>query len=530
MKSDISDVVLPVRTLRELMNAGADAYGDSPAVIYEKDGALIQLSYIQYRDAVRDLAGRFLKEFGCGKIVALPGTMTTAWTMVFLVILYSGNIAAPMDLSKVDDDTQKNIVKLNPDLIFSECIYGAAGEKLKEIFPEKYRQTVESWFEHAEVSTAKCETESFPIQKPDDTAILIFTSGTTGDNKIVELTHRNLCADTVLGGTYFDSNLPVGTKLLSALPVFHMYGIMASIISLISRGYAMCIGGGAWTLRSDIQKFKPNILVVVPQILYNFGKKLMPAEGTALSAEAMAASLAMAKQFFGGELKCVICGGAPMDTGYTGLLTSIGVYLMNGYGITECSPIVSMNSAAYGKLGAVGMTNIEPELCSIKIDNGEICVKGEIVSPGYWKEPVLNKIAYEDGWFKTGDRGYIDEDGCLFITGRIKNILILPDGNNISMDELEAKICACPAVDSAVVMGSVENETAFIKTMIYLSVENGRTEEENRAAAEDWVAEMNRNNPRYKRIADIQITDKPFQRTALGKIKKYKYETPGRIV
>jgi len=315
----------------------------------------------------------------------------------------------------------------------------------------------------------------------------------------------------------------MSAKALSALPVFHVYGIGASIFTTLCHGYTLCIGGGSWTLRNDLQKFKPNILLAVPMIIHNFGKKMIPLESLEETDEEKNFRIQQAGTFFGGELSSIISGGAPIEPVYQQFFESLGIFLMNGYGITECSPVVSCDVPNYHKIGAVGKAGIEPAICSVKIDVGEICVKGETVSPGYWKEPELNLKVYTDGWFRTGDLGYLDEDNYLYIKGRKKNILILPDGNNISMDELEKELEKCPEVDSAIVLGSFVKETAVIKAIVYLNPESGKSESDSRMAVKDWIDRMNQSSPRYKRIAEFEITDKPFERTALGKIQKYKY-------
>ena len=522
----ISEPVRPARTVRELLDAAAAAYSELPALCTESQGEYCQTDYRTLAADIRKAAAILVRRYGRKKIVAMPGSMSPAWMTVYLSTLYSGNIAVPMDLTKADEDTLGRIRKLAPDVLFTEQAFPESAAKIRAAFPELKTETQEGWCESVKQEKPGEEEGLFGMLLPDDTAMLVFTSGTTGDNKIVEMTHRNICTDALLSVTYLDSMHGLSARVLSALPTFHMYGITAPIFGSFYRGFTLCLGGGAWTLRKDLQKFRPEILLVVPMIIYNFGKKLLPPGGIPAGAEQEV--LGAAKQFFGGALRTVITGGAPLDPGFSGFFGKIGIFLMNGYGITECSPIVSCDIAALHKDGAIGKPGILPEFCSVKIDDGEICVKGEIVSPGYWKEPGLNRMVYEDGWFRTGDLGRLDEDGFLYITGRKKNILILPDGNNVSMDELENQIGQCPAVGSAIVMGSVEKEIAVLEAVIQTAPDGGKSDEEKRAEIEAWIDRMNRNNPRYKRIAKIKITDQPFERTALGKIRKFKYADAGK--
>lgn len=525
----ISDLVRPARTVKALLDAAAEAYGDAPALCMEQDTELQYMSYRTLAEDIRRTAAAFVRRFGQKRIVALPGSMSPEWMPVYLSVLYSGNIAVPIELSKADGETLEKLRRLEPDVLFTGKAATELAEAYRNAFPGLAVLSMEAWQEEAgpEPDPVPDRTDSAEI-RPDDTAMLVFTSGTTGNNKIVELTHRNICTDALLSVTYLDSCHGVSARVLSALPTFHMYGITAPIFGSFYRGFTLCIGGGAYTLRRDLQRFCPEILLVVPMIIYNFGKKFLPVNGSGETAGITEAVLSAAKQFFGGALKTVITGGAPLDPGYSAFFAGIGAFLMNGYGITECSPIVSCDVAALHMDGAIGKTGIIPEFCTVKTDDGEICVKGEIVSPGYWKEPELNRLVYKDGWFYTGDLGKIDEDGYLYITGRKKNILILPDGNNISLDELEKMIEQCPGISEAIVLGSVVKDIAVLEAVVYADPQLCKSSAEIQAEAEAWIGEMNRKNPRYKRISGVRITEEPFERTALGKIRKYMYSAGGQ--
>jgi len=508
-----------IRNFTELLNLTAETYAEAPALVLNEGGQEKTVSYTEFNFKVRKVADYLDRTYGKGKLYIIPGNLCTEWMYVYYGILYSGGIVAPLDCS-VPEILAERISKLKPDVILTEK--GNAG-KIAEMLnahtcivkTETISQVCENAFQTKDEDAVRRE----PCD-PNTTAMLVFTSGTTGENKIVEVTHRNLCADSYLSLVYHDPDYPGGARFLSALPLFHLYAITSCVISPIVGGYSVCIGGGVWKLRSDIQFFRPHLLMVVPMMVYSFASKLFPNPEQVTPEQ-----LQMAKMFFGGRLRLLVTGGAPLGKGYADLLTLIGIFLMNGYGITECSPIVSFDTDTDHKEGSVGRPGILPEICDVKLIDSEICVRGEIVSPGYWNEPELNKLVYKDGWFHTGDLGKLDDDGFLFITGRKKNILILPDGNNISLDELEKQLSSCPSIESAIVLGKEMLNNPVLEAVVVPKKDTGLSQEDLEKQIDGEIEAVNKKNPRYKRIAQIRFLDTDFERTPLGKVRKFKYET-----
>ena len=525
------------RTTRDLLDTAESVFGDYPGYLTASGETVSEVSFRDYIAGIRRMSAHLLRKFGPKKIVALPGSLTREWLYVFLGLTYAGSIAVPLDMTLGSEETLKKLGKLSPDVLLCEEAYPSAAERLRSAFPEVYGGTIEElWREVFSVSQTETEgpaplqnrsevcAEVFPPQDPEDTAMLIFTSGTTGENKIVEITHRNACADGYLATVYVGDEFVPGTRLMVALPMYHMYGITSAAYSVFYRALTLCLGS-LRTLKKDLQVFRPNMLTIVPMIVYNFARNLFPSEGTPETDAQKEARIRAGKEYLGGCLRLIIAGGAPLSPVFIDYFSMLGVFLMNGYGITECSPVVSCDAPFAHRTGTVGRPGILPEISSVKLVDGEICVKGEIVSPGYWREPELNRLVYdEDGWFYTGDLGQMDEDGFMTVTGRKKNILVLPDGNNISLEELETGLCGCPEVDSAIVFAKTEHGSLYLEAVIYPVSGNGKTAEEQREAIDAWICEMNRSCSRYKRIASFRVVSEPFEKTALGKIRKFLYQ------
>lgn len=506
-----------VRNVPELLNLAEVSFPNAIAMAVNEDGTEKTETYMDFIQAVRKVGDCLENRFGAGKIYAIPGDMSREWLLVFFGILYSGSIAAPLDLF---DGAVQKLEKLKPGVILTGKSFP---QSIKELIDGQFSGIPSASMEEVCASAFAGATEGKirPSLEPEHTALLVFTSGTTGENKIVEITHRNLCADTCLALTYLGPDYPIGTRFLTALPLYHMYALTSCIMCPVMGGYVICAGNGPLKLKSDIQFFRPHLLMVVPMMLSSFFRKLFP-DPVLVTSEQLEA----AKKYFGGRLRLLYSGGAPLGRDYYDIMNLLGIFLVNGYGITECSPIVSYDNEAFHKEGSVGKANILPKVCSIKIKAGEICIKGEIVSPGYWKEPELNRMVYdEEGWFHTGDLGKLDEDGFLYITGRKKNILVLPDGNNISLDELEKQLSGCPSIESAIVLGREMLNNPVLEAVVVPRKDTGLSQEELEKQIDVEIETVNKKNPRYKRIAQIRFLDTDFERTPLGKVRKFKYET-----
>lgn len=207
---------------------------------------------------------------------------------------------------------------------------------------------------------------------------------------------------------------------------------------------------------------------------------------------------------FGGNLDLIVMGGAAIDQRYIDGLTNIGIQVLNGYGITECSPVVAVNRNKYSRAGSVGLPLSD---CGVSVIDNEICVRGEIVMKGYYEDDVSTKESFIDGWFRTGDLGYIDSDGFVFITGRKKNLIILSNGKNVSPEELEERLLRIEGVLEVV----VSEKNGMIEAEIY---------SENHAGIKESIDNLNKELPNYKRIQKVVFRENAFAKTTTKKIKR----------
>jgi long-chain acyl-CoA synthetase len=277
-----------------------------------------------------------------------------------------------------------------------------------------------------------------------------------------------------------------------------------------------------------MQFFKPENMFVVPMFVESMYKKIMKAvedkKATKLFSATIKASNGLRKigidkrrklfssvwEAFGGNLQTIICGGAPLDSRYCKYFDDFGITLLNGYGITECSPVVAVNCNSNNKFGSVGLVLPNCEVKTVNEDengNGEICVKGSSVMLGYYNNKQATEAAFDGDWFFTGDIGYLDSDNYLYISGRQKNLIILDNGKNIYPEELEELILRIPQAAEAVVYSENDVITAEIYT-------------EDPAAVQIAVRAMNRGLPVYKRIRNLKFRTTEFEKTTTKKIKR----------
>lgn len=261
--------------------------------------------------------------------------------------------------------------------------------------------------------------------QPEELATIMFTSGTTGKSKGVMLTHRNLAENA----TCLDMKIEPGTVIMSVLQIHHAYCLSMDILKGLSLGSVICINDSLMRVAKNIKLFEPNMILMVPLMIETLAKKLEDAAW-------MPAPLIKAK-VFGKQFHTICSGGAYLNPAYYDTFARYGITILQGYGMTECSPVISTNLSWDNRKGSVG--KLMPN-CEAKTVDEELWVKGSSVMQGYYHMPEETAATLEDGWLKTGDLGYVDEDGYVYLTGRKKNLIITPNGENISPEEIENKI------------------------------------------------------------------------------------------
>jgi long-chain acyl-CoA synthetase len=319
-----------------------------------------------------------------------------------------------------------------------------------------------------------------------------------------------------------------------------MFEMTAGLLAPLYYGITICFGRGIKHISNDVKRVKPAVLVLVPMVVEGIYKRICLEISKSGNEKSFRRAIKLSnilrkfnidlrsvlfkkiQESFGGKLRIVVCGGAYLDPDLVERFDELGISLRNGYGISECSPVVACNMEKKSKAGSAGFVAPSP-YCEVKIVESEIYVRGTIVTQGYYQDAEATDQAFEEGWFKTGDLGYLDDEGFLFITGRKKNLIVLSDGNNISPEELEFHLEKIELISSVFVCDKKHHHATLVTACIYPDFEYAESMgvSDIKQKLEDEIQKINAIFPLYKRIQNIEIFDEDFSKTALGKIKRY---------
>ena len=382
---------------------------------------------------------------------------------------------------------------------------------------------------------------------PDEMKILLFTSGTTGNAKGVCLSQRNICSNilSIFGIVYVRKNETV----LSILPLHHTYECTIGFLLLIYSGGSIAFCDGLRYITKNINEYHPSVILCVPLLLENVHKKIIKSLNNSLPEKyknkdklqinklSFLIKLIVkskVRKSLGGRLRMFIVGAAAANPIIVNDFDSLGLRTLQGYGLTECSPLVAGNTDFFSKDDACGLPipNVE-----YKIDNpdedgvGEIIVKGPNVMLGYYNDKEATDKVLKNGWFYTGDLGKIDENGYLYITGRCKSVIVTKNGKNIYPEEIEYYLNDNPLISESLVLGikHENDDETYINAQIFPNIEaikdslNGITpsKEEVHKIISNIIKSVNSNLPNYKHIKSFNIRDKEFEKTTTQKIKRF---------
>lgn len=507
----------------DMINSSVEQYRDVPAVKWLNKKEVLNKNYKMLGENVRYIR-KGLHVLGYeNKHIALIGTSSIQWIECYLGIITGKNVAVPLDANLPAEDlidlinrsdaealfiSTKNIALLNSISKSCEAIKNIWVLQEKEVDSEiitnidatklildNYLGLVRAG-ENAEEDSLRPEE--------DDIATIIFTSGTTGKSKGVMLTQRNL-ADNV---TSVDIWGEPGTKMMSVLPIHHAFCLVMDWLKGFSLGTTLCVNDSMLHLVRNMSIYQPDIILMVPMMIETIYKRLVATDQTV-------PKLTVAKAVFGENLKTIYTGGAHLDPFYIEQFAEYGVDILEGYGMSECSPVISTNTTDNHKAGSIGrpLANVE-----ISFQDGEILVRGSSVMKGYYKMPNETAETLKDGWLHTGDKGYIDEDGYLFINGRVKNLIILSNGENISPEEIENKLALDALVGEVVVTGEGNGLTARIYPEQAVVEALGLTEQQQQEKLQTFLDEFNKKQPTYRQITGLVVRKNPFKRNATRKI------------
>ena len=381
---------------------------------------------------------------------------------------------------------------------------------------------------------------------PDEMKILLFTSGTTGNSKAVMLSHRNICSNiiSIASIVKVDNN----TSVLSILPLHHTYECTIGYLLVIYGGGNISFCDGLKYITKNIQEYKPTFILCVPLLLENVYKKIIKTLKTSLpkkyteEEDKIMDKLPFylkiivkkkVKKSLGGKMKTFIVGAAAIKPEIVENFFKLGIKVLQGYGLTECSPLVAGNNDFYYKAPSCGMPipNVE-----YKIENpneegiGEIIVKGPNVMLGYYENPEETAKVLKNGWFHTGDLGYMDEEEFLYISGRSKNMILTKNGENIYPEEIENILNDNDFITESLVIGESNGKDDInVKAKIFPNIEAIKeylgnkipTKEDISKLISEIIKKVNARLPNFKHIKSFKILDEDFERTTTNKVKRF---------
>lgn len=506
-------------TIREIIVKSEAAYGTQDAFRYkvkradESGKRAVQVESKTYTDLKND-SERFsavLESLGQAKgHIAIIGTTSYEWVVSYMGIVNSGSVAVPLDAQLPSADLCDLLNRAEvTTLVFDETKADVAADALKECPELKYAIAMSGESKVADaLSFWKLVGEQQPgygyKPQPEDLATIMFTSGTTGKSKGVMLTHRNLAENA----TCLDMKIEPGTVIMSVLPIHHAYCLSMDILKGLSLGSVICINDSLMRVAKNIKLFEPNMILMVPLMIETLAKKLEEAAW-------MPAPLIKAK-VFGKQFHTICSGGAYLNPAYYDTFARYGITILQGYGMTECAPVISTNLSWDNRKGSVG--KLMPN-CEAKTVDDELWVKGSSVMQGYYHMPEETAATLEDGWLKTGDLGYMDEDGYVYLTGRKKNLIITPNGENISPEEIENKIGEAHLVQEILVRDS----EGVIEAEIFPDYEYATKKKikDVQAKLQEIIDEYNQGAPLYKRVFKLKVRDVEFEKNTTKKIKRF---------
>ena len=559
-------------SIRDLMDTAASKYGDLVVYRYFIKGSEIgEMTYKEFRSDI-DKIGTALSARGLRTAtVAVLSESRPEWMVSLLASVCGGGVVVPMDKELVDEQICNFLERAEVEAVFCSATYAkkllAMREKLptlKYLFDfdgvaqgtecdlhEDYRALLEKGELLLSDGYMEYTKARFDTSKP---ALLLFTSGTTGTSKGVLLSQDNLTACLFHSANTVD--IHPGDVLFSVLPLHHTYELVCGQMGAFCLGLTICFNNSLKYFLRNIKIFKPTAMILVPMFVSTIYKKISEeikkkekeqtvARGVKLTKFLRKAHIDVRKRVFaevleglGGRLRTMICGGAPMDQELVDRFDEFGIRVSQGYGITECSPLVcvvpytapkpgSVGHPAYGTLVKIVTTDeqgIEQDAPAGEI--GEICIKGPQVMLGYYKDDEKTKEAFNpEGYFRSGDYGYLDEDGYLFITGRKKNIIILSNGKNVYPEEIEEYLEKIELIKECIVLARAqESGEPLITAVIYPDFDQlkGKTDEEIVSMIKEEVQVVNRALPSFKQVRNIELRKTEFEKTTTKKIMRYK--------
>lgn len=561
----------PVWTLKQMMETSTLLYGEKTAFMqkFRKDEGYTEISYNQAMDDINGLGTALMKHGQTGKRIGVIGENCYQWAVSYLAAVCGTGVVVPLDKELGPRELKQLIIEAEvTTILFTEKFekmfrnMAESGETNLELLvnmnAEASAEGVLSWTELVEEGRQMVKEGELCFLDaqidPDAMSILLFTSGTTGIAKGVMLCHRNICDNLMVAPTLV--KVQPEDIFFSVLPIHHTYECTCGFLMPLYKGASIAYCEGLKYIVKNLQEVKPTIFLGVPLIVETLYKSIIKnirkggKEG--LVEKVMKVNRLTSRvgldlnrkllkdiyKVFGGRMRIIISGGAAIDPDILTFFNDLGFIAIQGYGLTECAPMAALNPGSHKFMRNASVGHLLPGM-EVKIADadengiGEICLKGRNIMMGYYNMPEASAEVLKDGWFHTGDLGYVDSENFIYITGRKKNVIITANGKNVFPEELEYLLGKIPYVAESLVWAGTEegssNNDVIAATIIpdkeEVALALGEEKAADHAEVEKllWaeVDKINKSLPLFKRIQKINLREEDFEKTTAKKIKRF---------
>lgn len=552
---------LEIRDLKDMLNKTGKLYADRPAYkIKVEEGKYQTYTHKEIRDMINDLGTALINLGLKGKRIAVIGENRYEWEIAYLSIVCGTGIVVPLDKSLPENELELLIERSDIEAIFytkkySEIIQNirySEKNKLKHLISMDNVEHSEGIYSQKElIQTGKKLIEGGNEEflntqiNPKEMNIMLFTSGTTSKSKVVALSHENICTNLMDIGSVLD--VTQDDVFLSILPIHHVFECTVGFLFSLYKGAETVFCDGLRHIVENLNEYHVTVMACVPGIyerIFMMIRKKLEKQGKLeeiLENEEKYKNFSMQKKkevfkeihdMLGGKIKLLISGAAALDKTIEEKYRLLGLNLVQGYGLTETSPVVAVGTNKNYKLGSIGKTvpSVEAKLVDVNDDGiGELVVRGSSVMLGYYENEKVNKKSLQDGWFYTGDLAKIDEEGYIFICGRKKSVIVLKNGKNIFPEEMENLVNKIEGIKESFIFGKIQsNDENNIKINVKIvfdrdvikDVYKVEKDEDIYKVLSKKIKEVNQTMPSYKAIRGMILTEEPLIKTTTNKIKR----------
>ena len=552
---------LKINDLKDMLNKTGKLYADRPAYkIKVEEGKYQTYTHKEVRDMINNLGTALINLGLKGKRIAVIGENRYEWEIAYLSIVCGAGIVVPLDKSLPANELELLIERSDIEAIFYTKKYSdiiqnikfSEKNKLKHLISMDNDENFEGIYSQKELIQEgkklieEGNNEFLNAQiNPKEMKIMLFTSGTTSKSKVVALSHENICTNLMDIGSVLD--VTQEDVFLSVLPIHHVFECTVGFLFSLYKGAETVFCDGLRHIVENLNEYHVTVMACVPGIyerIFMMIRKKLEKQGKLekiLENEKKYKKFSMQKKkevfkeihdMLGGKIKLLISGAAALDKTIEEKYRLLGLNLVQGYGLTETSPVVAVGTNKNYKLGSIGKTipSVEAKLVNVNDEGiGELAVKGSSVMLGYYEDEKANKKSLQDGWFYTGDLAKIDEEGYIFICGRKKSVIVLKNGKNIFPEEMENLVNKIEGIKESFIFGKIlSNDENNIKINVKIvfdrdvikDVYKVEKDEDIYKVLSKKIKEVNQTMPSYKAIRGMILTEEPLIRTTTNKIKR----------